>query len=51
MTNLRAYRGVLPKLGARVYIDAAATVIGEVELGDDVSIWPEIGRASCRERV
>ena len=40
MANVRAYRGVLPKLGARVYIDPAATVIGDVELGDDVSIWP-----------
>ena len=40
MTPLRTYRGVLPKLGARVYIDPAATVIGDVELGDDVSIWP-----------
>lgn len=40
MNNVRAYRGVLPKLGARVYIDPAATVIGDVELGDDVSIWP-----------
>ena len=40
MTNVRAYRGVLPKLGARVYIDPAATVIGDVELDDDASIWP-----------
>lgn len=40
MTNLRTYRGVLPRLGARVYVDPDATVIGNVELGDDVSIWP-----------
>ncbi|MGH8145387.1 MAG: gamma carbonic anhydrase family protein [Rhodanobacteraceae bacterium] len=40
MANMRAYRNVTPKLGARVYIDPAATVIGSVELGDDVSIWP-----------
>ena len=40
MTNLRAYKGVLPTLGARVYVDPAATVIGDVELDDDVSIWP-----------
>lgn len=40
MTNLRAYRGVAPRLGARVYVDDAATVTGDVELGDDVSIWP-----------
>jgi carbonic anhydrase/acetyltransferase-like protein (isoleucine patch superfamily) len=40
MTNLRAYRNIQPKLGANVYVDPAATVIGDVELGDDVSVWP-----------
>ena len=29
-----------PTLGERVYVDPAATVIGDVVLGDDVSIWP-----------
>ncbi|TAL74432.1 MAG: gamma carbonic anhydrase family protein [Rhodanobacter sp.] len=40
MSNLRSYKGVAPKLGARVYLDPLAAVIGDVELGDDVSIWP-----------
>ncbi|HLI17281.1 MAG TPA: gamma carbonic anhydrase family protein [Rhodanobacteraceae bacterium] len=40
MGEVRAYNGVLPRLGTRVYVDPAATVIGDVELGDDVSIWP-----------
>ena len=30
----------MPKLGQRVYIDPASTVIGDVTLGDDVSVWP-----------
>jgi carbonic anhydrase/acetyltransferase-like protein (isoleucine patch superfamily) len=38
--NLRPYRGVVPSLGARVYIDPGAVVIGRVTLGDDVSVWP-----------
>ncbi len=38
--KVRAYKGILPKLGSGVYIDEAATVIGEVELGDEVSVWP-----------
>ncbi|MEO1576143.1 MAG: gamma carbonic anhydrase family protein [Pseudomonadota bacterium] len=29
-----------PLLGARVYVDPASCVIGRVELGDDVSVWP-----------
>jgi carbonic anhydrase/acetyltransferase-like protein (isoleucine patch superfamily) len=40
MTSLRSYRGIAPTLGQRVYVDCAATVIGDVTLGDDVSIWP-----------
>jgi carbonic anhydrase/acetyltransferase-like protein (isoleucine patch superfamily) len=40
MNNLRPFRNVVPSLAARVYIDPAATVIGDVVLGDDVSIWP-----------
>ncbi|KAF1712666.1 gamma carbonic anhydrase family protein [Pseudoxanthomonas kalamensis DSM 18571] len=40
MTSLRPYLGRLPTLGQRVYVDPAATVIGDVVLGDDVSIWP-----------
>ena len=41
MNTIRAYRGILPSLGARVYIDQDASVIGDVELGDDVSVWPQ----------
>jgi len=39
-TPLRPFDGKLPVLGARVYVDPASTVIGDVELGDDVSVWP-----------
>jgi len=37
---IRAYRNRLPLLGARVYVDPQACVIGDVTLGDDVSVWP-----------
>jgi len=37
---IRSYKGALPKLGARVYVDDSAVVIGDVEIGDDSSIWP-----------
>ena len=40
MKTLRPYRDQLPRLGQRVYIDPCACVIGDVELGDDVSVWP-----------
>lgn len=40
VSNIRAYRGVHPKLANKVYIDASAVVIGDITLSDDVSIWP-----------
>ena len=38
--NIRPFQGVHPSMGQRVYVDPAATVIGDVVLGDDASIWP-----------
>jgi carbonic anhydrase/acetyltransferase-like protein (isoleucine patch superfamily) len=38
--SIRSHRGISPQLGQRVYIDSAATVIGDVCLGDDASVWP-----------
>src|SRR5450631_3735582 len=37
---IRDYQGVSPLLGARVYVDECAVVIGRVVLGDDASVWP-----------
>ncbi len=33
------FNGIHPKVGARAYVAADATVIGDVEIGDDSSIW------------
>lgn len=38
--SVRPFLDKTPKLGERVYVDPAGCVIGEVTLGDDVSIWP-----------
>lgn len=38
--SIRSHKGITPQLGQRVYIDPAATVIGDTQLGDDVSVWP-----------
>ncbi len=38
--SVQPYLGVHPKLSAGVYVDPTALVIGDVELGQDVSIWP-----------
>jgi carbonic anhydrase/acetyltransferase-like protein (isoleucine patch superfamily) len=40
LTNIRPYRNQFPRLGANVYVDEAAVVVGDVDLGDDASLWP-----------
>ena len=37
---LRIFNGKQAKVGKSVFIDDSAVVIGDVTLGDDVSIWP-----------
>lgn len=37
---IRAFQDKSPILGAGVYIDPQSSVIGDVTLGDDVSVWP-----------
>jgi carbonic anhydrase/acetyltransferase-like protein (isoleucine patch superfamily) len=36
---VRPYKTILPKLGARAWVDVSAQVIGDVELGEDASVW------------
>jgi len=40
INNIREFQGHSPSLGKRVYVDPAATIIGDVTLGDDCSVWP-----------
>lgn len=39
---IRAYRGVVPKVAASAYIDPSAQVIGDVEIGERSSVWPNV---------
>ncbi|WP_148251963.1 gamma carbonic anhydrase family protein [Aidingimonas lacisalsi] len=38
--SIRTYRNITPALGERVYVDPDSLVLGDVEFGDDCSIWP-----------
>jgi len=40
MSSVRNYLEFSPTLGKKVFIDPSAVVIGDVEIGDDSSIWP-----------
>jgi carbonic anhydrase/acetyltransferase-like protein (isoleucine patch superfamily) len=48
MGILRDYAGKRPQLGQRVYLAETAAVIGDVVLGDDVSVWyNSVVRGDC----
>lgn len=38
--TIRTYQGKTPALGERVFVDASAVVIGDVEIGANSSVWP-----------
>lgn len=35
-----SYKGKVPALGNRCYVDSSAVIKGDISLGDDASIWP-----------
>ena len=48
MALIKEYAGRRPRLGARVYLAETAAVIGDVVLGDDVSVWyNSVVRGDC----
>lgn len=38
--GIRSFQNKVPSQGERVFVDPASTVIGDVALGDDSSVWP-----------
>lgn len=40
MTNVRSFKGITPKIAKDVYIDHSAVIVGDIEIGQDASIWP-----------
>jgi len=40
MSNIRSFRDKHPRVGADAWIDPAAVVIGDVEIGPRSSVWP-----------
>ncbi len=37
---MKSFRGKMPQLGERVWVDENAVIIGDVTIGDDSSVWP-----------
>ena len=38
--SIRAYKGIQPKLASGCYMDESSVLVGDIECGADVSIWP-----------
>ena len=41
MKHIRSFQEFTPRLGQHVFVDDTAVVIGNVELADDCSVWPQ----------
>jgi gamma-carbonic anhydrase len=39
---IRSHRGKTPKIAVSAYIDPSAVVIGDVEIGERASVWPNV---------
>ncbi|MCV2886577.1 gamma carbonic anhydrase family protein [Aestuariibacter sp. AA17] len=40
--SVKPFKGVKPIFGDACYIDETAVVVGDIQCGDDVSIWPMV---------
>ena len=40
--NIITFEGMTPKIGQKSWVHSSSTIIGDVELGEDVSIWPGV---------
>ena len=39
---IRSFRGVVPKIASSCYVDPSAQVIGDVTIGEESSVWPNV---------
>lgn len=49
--SVREFSGHKPNLGLRVFVDRSAVVLGDVVLGDDCSIWPQVAIRGDMNRI
>jgi carbonic anhydrase/acetyltransferase-like protein (isoleucine patch superfamily) len=49
--HLRSFKGDSPILGAKIYIDQSAVIVGDITLADDVSIWPLVAARGDVNRI
>lgn len=50
-SSVRDFDNSSPHIGQRVLIDPSAVVLGDVSLGDDVSVWPQVSIRGDMHRI
>lgn len=40
--DIRPYQGKWPRIATSAYVDPSAVIIGDVEIGEDASVWPMV---------
>ena len=38
--TIRSYKGVTPSFNSSVYVDESSVLVGDIQLGDNSSVWP-----------
>lgn len=51
MADIRSFHEKQPLLGERVYIDNSCVLVGDIEIGDDSSIWPFVAARGDVNRI
>ncbi|SEI45480.1 Carbonic anhydrase or acetyltransferase, isoleucine patch superfamily [Azotobacter beijerinckii] len=49
--TIRTFQGLTPTLGERVFVDPSAVVLGDVAIGDDSSVWPQVAIRGDMHRI
>ena len=48
---MKSFRGKTPQLGDRVWVDGSAVIIGDVNIGEDSSVWPLVAIRGDMHRI
>lgn len=49
--TIKTFRDHTPTFGERVWVDESAVIIGDVEIGDDSSVWPLVAIRGDMHRI
>lgn len=49
--KIRPFGGLKPQLGERVFVDPSAVVLGDVVVGEDSSVWPQVAIRGDMHRI